>query len=69
MEKIIIPDWMKKEMPNEAYMCDFINILLEEGNGSATIAELASALNKKNVDLTYNKVHNAIRNQVLGVQQ
>lgn len=67
--KISIPEWMKTKTPVQAAICEYLNMELENGNGNMTIQELAKILDQANKDMTYDIIHTAIRNQLLGVTQ
>lgn len=63
MEKRIeIPNWMKKEAPVSAYVCDLINAALAF-KSDMTLAEFAQTLDMANKQWSYERIMEAVKMQ------
>ena len=63
IEKIVIPDWLYIEYPNTACLCEIMNKALKK-NPNMTLAEFARLLSNAHIEETYERISNAIENQI-----
>lgn len=61
--QISVPDWMRREEPLKAAVCDLINADLA-GCPQRTLEEFARLLNRQNVASSYERLQEAVRNQI-----
>ena len=66
--QINVPDWMRREEPVKAALCDLINADLA-GCPHRTLEEFARLLNSSNIESTYQRIQEAVREQLYGQEE
>lgn len=61
-DKILIPEWLKKEVPVYAEFCAVINEELK-GNPNLSLAEFAERINNLTIEIAYNRIKAAVNAQ------
>ena len=61
-DKILIPDWLRKEFPSVAVICEVMNEALKE-HPDMSLAEFAEGLNDTHIRETYRRVSEAVKRQ------
>ena len=60
--KIVIPEWLRREIPPTAGFCELINFALE-GNPNMSLAAFAEQLSKSNVEQSFKRIQRAEKRQ------